>query len=53
MKPQITITLNTNSDLEINFNDVALFLPEDEFIALLEDSINLLKSQLLSVEQSS
>jgi hypothetical protein len=53
MSPQITIILNTKSDLEIGFNQAALQLPEDQFIALIEDSINTLKSQLLLIEQSS
>lgn len=53
MSPKITLTLNSKSDLEIGFNEAASQLSEDEFIALLEDSINLIKSQLLSVEQSS
>lgn len=51
MKPQIIITRNSNSDLDLDFNAAALGLPEDEFIALLEDTIKLLQSQVLLVEQ--
>jgi hypothetical protein len=52
MKPSITITRNTISDLELFASKEALALPEDEFIALVEDSIKLLQSQLLSIQQA-
>ena len=52
MKPSITITRNTSSDLELSASKEALLLPEDEFIALVEDSIKLLQSQLLSIQQA-
>lgn len=52
MHPQIIVTQKSTSDLDLEFSAEALKLPEDQFIALLEDSIKLLQSQLLSVEQS-
>lgn len=51
-QPQIIITRKTISDLELDFNKDASGLSDDEFIALLENSIKLLQSQLLSIEQS-
>lgn len=50
--PSITLSLNSESFIDFQVNEAALSLPDDEFIALLEDSIAMLKSQLLSVEQS-
>ena len=52
MKPSITIIRNTFSDLELFANKAALSLPEDEFISLVQDSIRLLQSQIMLIEQS-
>jgi hypothetical protein len=48
---KITIEIENNI-LNVNYDSEAIKLPEDEFIALLEDSILLLKSQLLSNQYS-
>lgn len=52
MKPSITLIRQSQSDLEIIFNNESIKLSDDEFIALLEDSIKLLQSQILLIEQS-
>jgi hypothetical protein len=52
MKPVLTITKKSQSNLDIDFNAEALSLPEDGFIALLEDSIKLLQSQILLIQES-
>jgi hypothetical protein len=52
MKPTLTITKKSQSNLDIDFNPEALSLPEDEFVALLEDSIKLLQSQILLIQES-
>jgi hypothetical protein len=42
----------SNGTLNINYDKEALSLPAEEFSGLLEDSILLLKSQLLSEQYS-
>ena len=49
---QLILTQKSQSNLDIDFNDELLKANEDEFIAFLEDSIRLLQSQLLSVQES-
>ena len=48
---KITIEIENNV-MNVNYDSEFLALPEDDFIALLEDSILLLKSQLLSSQYS-
>jgi hypothetical protein len=48
---KITIEIENNV-MNVNYDSESLALPEDDFIALLEDSILLLKSQLLSSQYS-
>lgn len=50
--PTITLTRNESGYIDFSVNQDALSLPDDEFVALLENSVAMLKSQLLSVEQS-
>jgi hypothetical protein len=49
---QLKIIQQSQSNLQIEFNKDLLKVDDDEFIAFLEDSIRLLQSQLLSIEQS-
>jgi hypothetical protein len=49
---QLILTQKSQSNLDIDFNDELLKANEDEFVAFLEDSIRLLQSQLLSVQES-
>lgn len=46
----ITIQRVSDSNLSIEYSDSMLALDTEEFMAMLEDSIALLKSQLLLVE---
>ena len=48
---KITIEIENNV-MNVNYDSESLALPEDDFIALLEDSILLLKSQVLSSQYS-
>lgn len=48
---KITIEIENNV-MNVNYDSESLALPEDDFIALLQDSILLLKSQLLSNQYS-
>jgi hypothetical protein len=48
---KITIEIKNNV-MNIDYDSESLELPEDDFIALLEDSILLLKSQVLSSQYS-
>ena len=48
---KITIEIKNNV-MNIDYDSEALNLPNDDFIALLEDSILLLKSQSLSSQYS-
>jgi hypothetical protein len=50
--PTVTLSQNPSGYIDFDVNEAALALPDDEFIVLLEDSISMLKSQLLSVEQA-
>jgi hypothetical protein len=52
MKPAITITKKSQSNLDIDFNTEALSLPEDQFMELIEDSIKLLQSQILLIQEA-
>jgi hypothetical protein len=49
---QLKIIQQSQSNLQLDFNKELLKSDEDEFIAFLQDSIKLLESQLLSIEQS-
>jgi hypothetical protein len=49
---QLILTQKSQSNLDVDFNDELLKADEDEFVAFLEDSIRLLQSQLLSVQES-
>jgi hypothetical protein len=49
---QLILTQKSQSNLDIDFNDELLKANEDEFVAFLEDSIRLLQSQLLSIQES-
>ncbi len=49
---QLKIIQQSQSNLQLEFNKELLKSDEDEFIAFLQDSIKLLESQLLSIEQS-
>jgi hypothetical protein len=49
---QLILTQKSQSNLDIDFNDELLKADEDEFVAFLEDSIRLLQSQLLSIQES-
>jgi hypothetical protein len=49
---QLILTQKSQSNLDIDFNDELLKTNEDEFVAFLEDSIRLLQSQLLSIQES-
>ena len=49
---QLILTQKSQSNLDIDFNDKLLKADEDEFVAFLEDSIRLLQSQLLSIQES-
>lgn len=49
---QLILTQKSQSNLDIDFNDELLKANEDEFVAFLEDSIKLLQSQLLSIQES-
>ena len=48
----VTIQQLSQSNLSLDFSPELLKADEDEFIAFLEDSIRLLQSQLLSVQES-
>jgi len=48
---KITIEIKNNV-MNVDYDSEALSLPEDDFIALLEDSILLLQSQVLSSQYS-
>lgn len=49
---QLKITQKSQSNLDLSFSLDLLKSDEDKFIAFLEDSIKLLQSQLLLIEQS-
>jgi hypothetical protein len=49
---QLILTQKSQSNLDIDFNDELLKANEDEFVAFIEDSIRLLQSQLLSIQES-
>ena len=49
---QIKITQKSQSNLDLSFSKELIKLDDDKFIAFLEDSIKLLQSQLLLIEQS-
>lgn len=48
----ITIQQLSQSNLSLDFSPELLKADEDEFVAFLEDSIRLLQSQLLSIQES-
>jgi hypothetical protein len=49
---QLILTQKSQSNLDIDFNDELLKANEDEFVAFLEDSIRLLQSQLLLIQET-
>lgn len=48
----ITLKQTSQSGFDIEYSPELLKSSEDEFVAFLEDSIRLLQSQLLSVQES-
>jgi len=48
----ITLKQTSQSGFDIEYSPELIKAPEDEFVAFLEDSIRLLQSQLLSVQES-